>query len=490
LTAREIDLGPGDLWAQPAGVTEAHRRLLRFMASLTLAEFLELANTLTNSLPDGGERDDFVNQLNLLKSLPPAPVRQVLLHPIWIYWVRSTRQIAKSWISGKEIAAQWRGHLHPKEPSSLAYLQESLALFPLLVLAAHMLAASEINVQLRLRGARYLSIPGTGFCCDVSTISSLAASPVVLPIRLQAHDDGSGFRLNISQEPGLQLTYRVEEGRIRAIPESGADSSYWLQTVSLGNYTFEIDNRDERILQNWVRCESYPAGVQVRPASDAEIPAWQARLGQAMATLRECCAPLQDELVSLLRCVVPVTSHTPELSISCSSRDFWGAVQVSPHPGVAMAEVLAHEYRHNLLNALLEADPILDEGCSREDRFYSPWRPDPRPLIGLLHGIYSFTEVVGFYQTYLERFGKQAPQAELAQERLTSNTCRLQLGVQELAANARFTEFGDALFRGLQQRIEEFDRQVRQSDGPRRDATFRQLNQQHSAWLLHQRLVG
>jgi len=41
------------------------------------------------------------------------------------------------------------------------------------------------------------------------------------------------------------------------------------------------------------------------------------------------------------------------------------------------------------LNAVVE---LVDLPGGKE-LFYAPWRDDPRPLLGLLHGIYAFTAV-------------------------------------------------------------------------------------------------
>jgi HEXXH motif-containing protein len=164
----------------------------------------------------------------------------------------------------------------------------------------------------------------------------------------------------------------------------------------------------------------------------------------------------------------------------------WGAIQCSSHPGIALADVLCHEYRHTLLNALLDADPLIDESSPKAALFYSPWRSDPRPLVSLLHAIYAFMEVVGFYDSYLDRFGQQAPQAALAEERIISNVHRLQIATREFEQHAKLTTFGREFFEGIQQRIETFARAAANFDSFYRDPIVTDIERHHVQWLVQQ----
>ena len=60
------------------------------------------------------------------------------------------------------------------------------------------------------------------------------------------------------------------------------------------------------------------------------------------------------------------------------------------------AETLVHETQHLKLCALLDLVTLTrpDDG----QRYYAPWRPDPRPASGLLQGAYAFLGVSGFWR--------------------------------------------------------------------------------------------
>jgi HEXXH motif-containing protein len=55
------------------------------------------------------------------------------------------------------------------------------------------------------------------------------------------------------------------------------------------------------------------------------------------------------------------------------------------------AVTLVHEFQHSKLSAMLDLLPLTDPSDDR--RYFAPWRVDPRPLSGLLQGVYAFVGV-------------------------------------------------------------------------------------------------
>ena len=64
---------------------------------------------------------------------------------------------------------------------------------------------------------------------------------------------------------------------------------------------------------------------------------------------------------------------------------------------------LTHELQHTKLNAVMYLFELLEPVAG--ERFYAPWRDDPRPLGGFLQGIYAFfgiaEESLGYRNTSL-----------------------------------------------------------------------------------------
>ncbi|MET8977047.1 HEXXH motif domain-containing protein [Streptomyces sp. NPDC004539] len=98
-----------------------------------------------------------------------------------------------------------------------------------------------------------------------------------------------------------------------------------------------------------------------------------------------------------LRTVVPRPRSEPYRPHSASSGDAFGAVVASePDDPEQLACTLVHEFQHHKLSAFMHLFTLYDDGGT--ERFYAPWRDDPRPLGGLLQGVYAFTGVTAFWR--------------------------------------------------------------------------------------------
>src|SRR5690606_2824855 len=108
-----------------------------------------------------------------------------------------------------------------------------------------------------------------------------------------------------------------------------------------------------------------------------------------------------------VRALVPVSPPTGSSGVSATSVDAFGAVALSlPSDAPALAATLVHEFQHTKLSALLDLVPLLrpDRTTPEEQatsgkvaQCYAPWRPDPRPLSGLLQGVYAHLGLCGFW---------------------------------------------------------------------------------------------
>lgn len=134
-----------------------------------------------------------------------------------------------------------------------------------------------------------------------------------------------------------------------------------------------------------------------RPAqlTGTEYDGWRRRAQGAWAVLvrdhPDTAAALSAGLLSLVS-----LPHGERLRPhSASFSDAFGCVVLSaPHPddepGAAteLAVTLLHEFRHTVLNGLMRLAPLHDG--TDDGLYHAPWRDDPRPLIGLLHGADAF----------------------------------------------------------------------------------------------------
>jgi uncharacterized protein len=136
-------------------------------------------------------------------------------------------------------------------------------------------------------------------------------------------------------------------------------------------------------------CQDWPAAGRLPPS---QWRAWRRGLATAGAELTHQVPAYARVLGAFLRTVVPLRSAPGDDRRSATAKQAFGAVAVAL-PGNragdgALSELLLHEFQHVKLNALLDMHELSNAGYRR--RFLVPWRDDPRPVEGVLHGCYAF----------------------------------------------------------------------------------------------------
>ncbi|MFE2584257.1 aKG-HExxH-type peptide beta-hydroxylase [Streptomyces sp. NPDC059378] len=139
----------------------------------------------------------------------------------------------------------------------------------------------------------------------------------------------------------------------------------------------------------------FPNAVLRPDGLDAdEIHHWVTAAREACELLRADHPDLYEELAAGPRQLVPLTG-TGQGTVSGSSAETFGCVAMSrPTTATGFAATMTHEMQHNKFSALLHLFDLLEPG---PERFYAPWRPDPRPLLGLFHGAYAHLGVACFW---------------------------------------------------------------------------------------------
>ena len=127
-----------------------------------------------------------------------------------------------------------------------------------------------------------------------------------------------------------------------------------------------------------------------------EVESWRRMLTEAWEILAirhyHAATSVTRELVTL----VPLLARGMS-GISATSRHAPGTVTLTPpRDGTRLAATLVHELQHTRLGLALELIPLA--GRPPGERLYSPWREDPRPLTGLIHGLHAATAVADFWR--------------------------------------------------------------------------------------------
>ena len=178
---------------------------------------------------------------------------------------------------------------------------------------------------------------------------------------------------------------------------------------------------------------------------DDEYVRWCRLLDEAWALLVRRHAGYAAELAQVDPVIVPVPSSRG-LVASSSSSSFGAIIIAAPESGAALAETLVHELQHSKLNAVLDL-VRLEEDPTR--LCYAPWRKDPRPLPGLLHGIYAFMSVAEFWRGQRRTAG-ESRRADL---KFLYHREQIRVALRVVGATSALTEFGTRFVHVIQARL-------------------------------------
>jgi HEXXH motif-containing protein len=133
-----------------------------------------------------------------------------------------------------------------------------------------------------------------------------------------------------------------------------------------------------------------------RRLSPAEIERWRRLLASAWSMLVREQPERAPAIAATVRALTPVASRERFRYLSASGGEAFGNVLLSDlEDPVDLAVTLIHETQHQKLGALLHLLTLSEEDPER--RYYAPWRDDPRPLGGLLQGVYAFAGITAFW---------------------------------------------------------------------------------------------
>ncbi|MEO3802793.1 HEXXH motif domain-containing protein [Nonomuraea sp. B1E8] len=241
------------------------------------------------------------------------------------------------------------------------------------------LAAVALAAAIRTRSACHLEVPVRGGELMLPSLGLLALSgdlPEVVQATIEPTQDGAelhaggrAHRVSLSDDgPGWQLLHHV-----RVSPDVR------MTIDDLDPYRWPGDDVGDRL-------------------TGERRQRWAASLREAWQVLLTRHPAVAGELATAISVLTPVVTTSLEQH-SASARDTFGTIALSdPIDGMGMALTLTHELQHAKLNALSEVVELVAPDDGR--RFYAPWRPDPRPVFGLLHGAYAHAGVAGFWRRH------------------------------------------------------------------------------------------
>ncbi len=121
------------------------------------------------------------------------------------------------------------------------------------------------------------------------------------------------------------------------------------------------------------------------------------KIGRAMEMICAADPELCAQIKSNIAWFFPIITKNPNaIHNSFTAQRLIGGMFLSGgYQFMPLLEAVVHEYHHTELYVLMATREVIGE--AKERRYYSPWRDDARPLLGLFHAIHVFAEIYEFY---------------------------------------------------------------------------------------------
>jgi HEXXH motif-containing protein len=328
----------------------------RALAEAQVSKHLLLIAGLLREWPGPAtERDQLAGALEAARAADPVAAVRALGHPMVGAWAA---------IVGR-AAAQGRA-----EPADVAHLGAVAA-----VTCAAAGVDGEFAVPVRDGAA---ALPGVG----LALVGDVPTARITV----------TGHRLTAGSGDGEWLAVRT----LRA-SENGMDVRLALDDVDPYRH-------------------GYHAPPEPRLTPEA-FELWQELFTEAWRLLTASVPERAGEITGGLHTLVPLAGDGRS-SRSATIRHVFGVFGLTLPPSAAdFAVTLVHEYQHAKLSALLDIVRLTEPDDGR--RFFAPWRRDPRPLSGLLQGVYAFAGVADTWRALRDAPTlRDTAEAEFADARL------------------------------------------------------------------------
>jgi uncharacterized protein len=233
--------------------------------------------------------------------------------------------------------------------------------------------------------------------------------------------------MRVTAEGARTATVTIAAGRLAVAGHLGT----WLRVRRVTGSLLNVDIED---LDPFRDCQAWRASGR---RSAAQWRRWQSGLTEAAAILAAEVPSYARVIGAGLRAVVPLRPASTG-DRGATARQAFGATALAlPRRPDGLAALLLHEFQHAKLHALTDLHDLFDADNPR--RLSVPWRDDPRPVEGVLHGAYAHLAL-----THLS-----LSRGPLARERYQLHRGWVCRAVDDLAASQALTSDGDRFVAGM-----------------------------------------
>lgn len=203
-----------------------------------------------------------------------------------------------------------------------------------------------------------------------------ADAEILLPVRDGLAHLPSLGALDVGPDTGPTIRAVISSGHVST---RGPFTWRGVRQVATPGLGFAVEDLDP-----FRDCHEWPASGRL---DHDEWIVWHRALDGAARRLVRGVPAYAQVMAAGLRAVVPMR-HPPAGTRSATTRHAFGAVALTRASSAsAVEDMLVHEFQHAKLFALSDFHQLVDSTGGH--RLRVPWRTDPRPVEGVLHGTYA-----------------------------------------------------------------------------------------------------
>lgn len=423
------------------------RALFDLRTDLAFLEFIEVENKIREYDPVLPNRSAF-SSFREMAGLPHEAVYQTLTHPVALLWSKTSLRFLQNFSPSPEALQKLKSHLDGFAP---------------LAVAAHALSGRECVIQ-NVKLPETFSLPGLGLLIT-------RKSPEAINLAVKRDGEAATIILGDSSK---HVTIPADRRFAHDMRIQGDVEAIVFPVISTDiPITLEYAEPMLRKLYPMVSGET----------GNIDVALWREKLQRSFGLIQQVWPEMYDQLVACVSVIVPTSAGLCRQHSTGSDRDAWRSINTTLVTEPYFSDGIIHEHRHDFLNTLALLEDIFADGFDQVEAYYSPWRPEPRPPIGIFHAVFVFTSVAELYRRIL-----LTPdcQIDVPREQLLSDfgmqTLKLRIGIAELSVTAQFSHFGKQVLQTLSKEAERLYQEARKLKAFATPTPATEVRQHYTAW--------
>ena len=364
------------------------KKLIYKRSNQNIARFLKIIKLSSSLIPLNLATKELLSSYKKIKELPTSVVSLIFNEPTFNYWLILAENILSRIKNNENIPSSDIPYLKKDKLDTQQQLYFHFCDINRFIISGMIISRTNCNLKIPIHDNQ-LIIPYFGINIRLKKIKKY------IDVNLKC---SKKLILNINNSVNFDLTDHLlsfhKGGNKFFIDKYMRVSS----TTNFSSGRIKTNIYDPYHFYETVNSRVFPNNIKSLPLKKKDYMIWDHLVFDSQKIIKQVWPKLENVISIYINTIVPLKSPDTAYDISCTSKNFPGLIFASDCEPYQFTEVIIHEFSHNILNDILNNYKIFQSSSPADSIFYSPWRPDPRPLVGILHALYVFGNVAEYYK--------------------------------------------------------------------------------------------